>query len=141
MNSKEQKLLNRKKWDKKYRRTHKEEICKKEKEWRDNHKEQEKKRTIVRHLEHPNYWKEYFRKLKKWAVDKLGRKCSECGLESEFDCVYDFHHLGEDSWSHKENPTNMRIKELIKWKKADSIPIDCKLICANCHRIKTQLNN
>jgi hypothetical protein len=94
----------------------------------------------TRYKNHPDYWKEYFRKLKKWAVDKLGRKCSRCGLVSEFDCVYDFHHEnGLESWSKEKNPSNMRIKELIKWRKADSIPIDCKLLCANCHRIKTQL--
>lgn len=75
--------------------------------------------------------------LKKWAVEKLGRKCSECGLVSEYDCIYDFHHEDQSkTWSREENPSNMAKKELLKWKKADKIPEDVKLLCSNCHRIK-----
>jgi len=87
--------------------------------------------------QHPNYWKEYLRKLKKWAVDKLGGRCSKCGLVSEYDCVYDFHHLEENSWIKEKRPSNMRTKELIKWRRADNIPDDVILLCANCHRIET----
>jgi len=87
----------------------------------------------------PRYMVVYLKELKHWAIDKLGRKCSECGLVSEYDCVYDFHHEGEDSWSkghYQQSASTKRTKELIKWKKANSIPSDCKLICSNCHRIK-----
>jgi len=83
--------------------------------------------------------REKLRILKAWAVDKLGRKCVDCGLVTKYDCVYDFHHEGEDSWSkghYQQSASTKRTKELIKWKKANSIPTDCKLICSNCHRIK-----
>jgi hypothetical protein len=85
-----------------------------------------------------SYMKQYFADLKRWAVNKLGRKCCDCGLITQYDCVYDFHHEGDDSWCKEGiNKTNARIKQLIKWRRADSIPIDVKLICSNCHRIKT----
>lgn len=111
-----------------YRDTHKEEI----KNYKQTHKDDAK---LWRET-HPNYIRNYFRELKQWAVDKLGRRCANCGLISKFDCVYDFHHEGENSWSNNKNPSNIRIKELIKWKKEDSIPNDVKLLCSNCHRIE-----
>lgn len=96
--------------------------------WEENNKTQ--------HANH--YWKAYLKKLKHWAVDKLGRKCSKCGLVSEFDCIYDFHHLEENSWSKgfQRSASNLRVKELLKWKRVDKIPEDIKLLCANCHRIE-----
>jgi hypothetical protein len=88
---------------------------------------------------HKDYFKQYLRELKKWAVDKLGRKCADCGLISDYDCVYDFHHLSDNSWCKKGiNKCNERMKQLLRWKRANSIPIDTKLLCANCHRIRTQ---
>lgn len=110
------------------------------KDWQQKHPEQfRKKCEEYRKLrKNAEYWKEYFRKLKKWAVDKKGRKCEDCGLVSEYDCVYDFHHEnGVGTWSKEENSSNARTKELIKWRKANSIPETCKLLCANCHRIRT----
>lgn len=103
-----------------------------------NHKEMYKKWAENQHKNYPNYWKEYLRELKHWAVDKLGRKCSKCGLISEYDCVYDLHHLEENSWSKgfQRSSSNRRVKELIKWQKADKIPDDVKLLCSNCHRIE-----
>jgi hypothetical protein len=91
----------------------------------------------------PRYMRYYFRELKHWAVDKAGRRCVDCGLVSEFDCVYDFHHLEEEkSWSKgKENASNLRIKELLKWRRADSIPEDTILLCSNCHRKRHYLIN
>jgi|GEM_PF-3566486 predicted HNH restriction endonuclease len=94
--------------------------------------------------EHRNYYvkwaRERKRELKKWAVDKLGRKCFDCGLESKFDFIYDLHHENEaESWSHFQNvnKTDMiRIRKLKEWQKADKIPNDIKLLCANCHRIR-----
>ena len=85
--------------------------------------------------------REKFRILKAWAVDKLGRKCVDCGLVTKYDCVYDFHHTNEEeSWARKGRKRNiidwLRTKELIKWRKEDKIPDDVKLICSNCHRIR-----
>jgi hypothetical protein len=76
------------------------------KDWQQKHPEQfRKKCEEYRKLrKNAEYWKEYFRKLKKWAVDKKGRKCEDCGLVSEYDCVYDFHHEnGVGTWSKEEN--------------------------------------
>jgi hypothetical protein len=86
-----------------------------------------------------NYHREYGQKLKRWAVDKLGRKCHDCGLVTEHDCIYDFHHLGEDSWSklqHTNKVTTEKIKVLRKWEKEDYIPNDIILVCSNCHRLR-----
>lgn len=85
------------------------------------------------------YMRIYIMMEKHWAVEKLGRKCSKCGLVSEFDCVYDFHHLEEEnSWSKGSQriASDLRLKELSKWKRADKIPEDVKLLCSNCHRIE-----
>lgn len=77
--------------------------------------------------------REYFRGLKRWVIEKLGRRCSKCGLISGFDCVYDFHHSGETkSWGSN---SVFKHKELAKWRKENKIPEDVILLCANCHRI------
>lgn len=114
----------------------KETIVARAKKWQKEHPQEVKEERERFLRNNPNYWKEYFKELKHWAVEKLERKCSRCGLVSKYDCIYDFHHLGKNSWVREENPTNMRIKELLKWKQADKIPDDVKLLCANCHRIE-----
>jgi len=77
--------------------------------------------------------------LKRWAVDKLGRKCLRCGLISEHDCAYDFHHKNGNGWSRNDGTSsNLRMKELLKWRKEDKIPEDVFLICAVCHRIEEE---
>jgi len=87
------------------------------------------------------YFKRYFRELKRWAVDKAGRKCRKCGLISEHDCLYDFHHKNGSSWNHQKDnsSSSKRIKEFLKWKRADSIPEDTFLLCANCHRLEHEI--
>ena len=84
------------------------------------------------------YMRKYMRELKQWAVDKLGRRCIDCGLISQYDCVYDFHHEGEDSW---KRDSTAKAYQLLLWKKLDKIPDDIKLICSNCHRIRTVNEN
>jgi hypothetical protein len=102
------------------------------KNWRDNHPDLKNYRK--------QYMREYLRKLKAWAVNKLGHKCHDCGLVSEFDCVYDFHHEGEDSWSKLQNNRSKmnveKVKILREWQLNGEIPSDVILLCANCHRIR-----
>jgi hypothetical protein len=84
------------------------------------------------------YMKIYDAQLKRWAVEKLGRKCHDCSLISQFDCVYDFHHLGDESWSKYQNTATLSIekrRQLVKWRKEGKIPEDVWLVCSNCHRI------
>jgi len=89
------------------------------------------------------YHQKWLEKLKFWAVHKLGDKCSRCGKQFDL-CCYDFHHVGEKSWSNTEHingintqtgASNYRTKELTKWRKENKIPEDVRLVCSNCHRI------
>jgi len=83
---------------------------------------------------HRQYTKKCQRKLKKWVVDKLGRKCARCGLISEFDCVYDLHHT-KDSKAEKWRTSYLRFRFFVKWRKENNIPKGVFLLCSNCHRI------
>jgi hypothetical protein len=81
------------------------------------------------------YMKRYLRELKHWAVEKLGRKCVDCGLVTQHDCVYDFHHEDNNTWG-KDHVA--KVYQLSLWKKLDKVPDDIKLLCANCHRIRNE---
>jgi len=108
--------------------------------WRKKYPNYAKEKSKKFRENNKDYFRNYLRELKHWAVDKLGRKCTDCDLVTQYDCVYDFHHLSEDSWSklqnnNKEKLTTKKTKELLDWKEKDKVPDDIRLICANCHRI------
>ena len=65
------------------------------------------------------------------AIDFFGNKCLDCGLESEFSTVYDFHHLDP---SVKENGISKLMS--YSWNKIETELKKCVMLCANCHRIR-----
>jgi hypothetical protein len=145
---------------KKYYETHKEEILKKGKEYRQNNIEKIKERAknyIKNNRKKYNAYQRIYqhkrmslirvrerekrRELKKWVVDKLGRKCADCGLVSEYDCLYDLHHINEEeSWARRGRKENhiswFMSRELKRWQKENKIPESIQLLCSNCHRIR-----
>lgn len=72
-----------------------------------------------------------YHKAKKWCIEKLGGKCLDCGLETKFHCVYEFHHL-----NGRKNKVDVQT-----WFKNQEIPSDIVLLCANCHRFRTAIGN
>jgi hypothetical protein len=72
-----------------------------------------------------------YHKARNWCVQKLGGKCLDCGLETKFYFIYDFHHL---------NGRNNKV-DVEKWFKSQEIPSDVVLLCANCHRFRTTIGN
>jgi hypothetical protein len=80
---------------------------------------------------------EYRNRLKKELIERLGGKCSKCGLpygEQWPICCFDFHH---QEGSIKENT----IAHIMGIKKKRDLVINevlshCILLCSNCHRIK-----
>lgn len=68
-------------------------------------------------------------KRKLEAVQYKGGRCSDCGLESAFMSVYDFHHLTPSEKSF--TLSYYKSWELLK------VELDkCVLLCSNCHRIR-----
>jgi 5-methylcytosine-specific restriction endonuclease McrA len=75
------------------------------------------------------------KKLK--AIAFMGGCCKDCGLKSEYESVYDFHHLDP---KEKE----IGISRLLGngWEKIKIELEKCVMLCANCHRIRhTKENN
>jgi hypothetical protein len=72
---------------------------------------------------------EYKNNAKKWAIEKLGGKCSDCGIESKNQEIYDFHHKKRKNKSERVNAA--------LWFRKGKIPLNIVLLCANCHRIRT----
>ncbi len=68
------------------------------------------------------------RRIKMWAIEKLGGKCTKCGL-THHPAVYDFHHLDPKT---KE----IGIGSMITYKisRLEEELAKCILVCANCHR-------
>lgn len=56
----------------------------------------------------------------RWLIDKVPLVCTICGFEARYKCQLDIDHIG----GNRENnePSNLQV------------------ICANCHRLKTQEN-
>ena len=78
--------------------------------------------------------KERKKEYKRKAVEYLGGKCIDCGLETDIFDVYDFHHLDPET-------KVCNISELIgegknNWATIRAELDKCVLLCANCHRIR-----
>jgi hypothetical protein len=77
--------------------------------------------------------KEFRRTLKRKAVEYLGGQCVDCGIQSVYPDIYDFHHTQPAEKAAK-------VARLIDMKKDwEEIRIEldkCVLLCANCHRIR-----
>lgn len=76
----------------------------------------------------------YSRKRK--LMDMLGGKCMDCGLASEYESVYDFHHRDPSTKLFEVANTNKFKNSL--WSEVVSEAMKCDLLCANCHRIRHQ---
>jgi predicted HNH restriction endonuclease len=71
------------------------------------------------------------RKIKLKAIEYKGGKCYDCGLQSEFPAVYDFHHHEGEKDFNISKDGNTR-----SWEKVKVELEKCVLLCANCHRIR-----
>jgi hypothetical protein len=76
--------------------------------------------------------------LKEIAVKYLGGKCIDCGLETDFMSVYDFHH--RDAGIKKDTLARL-ISEGGTWKRIQPELDKCILLCANCHRIRHEIED
>lgn len=72
------------------------------------------------------------KKVKKLAVEYKGSKCYDCGLESPYPEVYDFHHLDP---SEKDFAIS-RNGHTRSWEATKGELDKCVMLCANCHRIR-----
>jgi len=84
------------------------------------HLEAENKRTQSKRHEY-----------KKSVVEFLGGKCLDCGLQTLFVSVYDFHHRDPNCKDFNITSKAQRSFDSIK-----SELLKCELLCANCHRIR-----
>lgn len=67
--------------------------------------------------------------MKRKAVEYLGGKCQDCGIEGP-PCIYDFHHRDPSQKDFHLSSNMSRTWERIKTE------LDkCMLLCSNCHRI------
>lgn len=74
------------------------------------------------------YSDERRRNVKIKAIEYLGGKCADCGVEDD-PCIYDFHHLDPNEKEISFGSKRSRSFESIK-----SELDKCVLLCANCHR-------
>lgn len=70
------------------------------------------------------------RMMKVKAVEYLGSKCVDCGIEGS-PWIYDFHHRDpnqkEFGWGNKRTSNWETLKKEID---------KCDLLCSNCHRLR-----
>jgi hypothetical protein len=69
--------------------------------------------------------------IKTKAIQYLGNKCVDCGLEhpTTHSSVFDFHHLHSKDYDW----TKLRLKS---WSSITEELDKCVLLCANCHRLR-----
>ncbi len=89
---------------------------------RDYRKTPKYKQTKVKYQSRRN------REFKRFLVDLLGGKCQRCGLQSECDAIYDFHHPDPSKKEFTISQIRQTTKRVIKEAQK------CELLCANCHR-------
>lgn len=79
------------------------------------------------------YFKEFYRNKRlsnrKRAVEELGGKCLDCGIENLPLCCWDFHHVGK-----KTKPISQLC--MYRWETVKKELEYCILLCAFCHRIR-----
>ena len=77
------------------------------------------------------------RVVKQKAIEYLGGKCADCGIESDIPAIYDFHHKDpkEKDFAISKNG-NTRAWKLVE-KELDK----CVLLCSNCHRTRHYLED
>jgi hypothetical protein len=73
---------------------------------------------------------------KKRAIEYLGGKCADCGLKTDFISVYDFHHKEAED---KEANVGRLLVTFRTWEKIQEEIDKCVLLCANCHRIRHEM--
>lgn len=65
------------------------------------------------------------------AVEYLGGRCLNCGLQTSHLAVYDFHHK---DMSEKDSDPGSLLH--YSWDRIKKEIDKCVLLCANCHRIE-----
>ena len=75
---------------------------------------------------------------KRKAVQYLGNKCVDCGLQTDFMSVYDFHHKDADT---KNDGITALLSRYRSWEIVQAELDKCILLCANCHRIRHEREN
>ena len=79
------------------------------------------------------------KKIKKVMMEYMGCKgCSECGVDDEMLCIFDFHHINENQKDFKicGSCTSRKLDEDI-CKELDK----CIVLCGNCHSRKHMVIN
>ena len=82
--------------------------------------------------------KKHSQSYKRKAVQYLGGKCVDCGLQTDFMSVYDFHH--QDASTKKDGVASL-IDAYKPWRVVQAELDKCVLLCANCHRIRHELED
>jgi hypothetical protein len=73
------------------------------------------------------------REMKDKAVEYLCGKCVDCGLQSEYTEVYDFHHKNPEE---KTMSIALLLDTTKRWERIREELDKCELLCSNCHRIR-----
>jgi len=68
-------------------------------------------------------------KAREWVREQLGRKCKKCGFNNQF--ALEIHR--------KNGHRRCHISEWTEWYRNNQIPDDVELLCANCHKIETYI--
>lgn len=79
--------------------------------------------------------REFQRKLRLKAIEKLGSKCTQCG-ESDIRCLQFDHINGGGTKEHLENNRNKFLRSIINGER-----LDIQWLCANCNWKKKWNNN
>ena len=72
------------------------------------------------------------RDRKKYCVEYKGNACADCGFQSEYLSVFDFHHIDPSTKSFQI----ATVGRSCKLEKLNEELDKCVLLCANCHRIR-----
>ena len=75
-------------------------------------------------------------KHKKMAVEMFNMTCNDCGCKSEYQEIFDFHHIDP-----KEKEFSIAHIIHYGWAKIEAELKKCVMLCANCHRIRHAKEN
>jgi len=75
---------------------------------------------------------------KRKAIEYLGGRCADCGYQTDFVTVYDFHHRDERS---DKKEISYLISANVSWVRLQRELDICFLLCANCHRIRHEMEH